>query len=49
MAPLVVVGIVRTDLELTKGEAIGFLVLYGLFLLWMTLESIGSIGTIQGL
>lgn len=49
LATLVFVVFVRTDLELTKGEAIGFLVLYGLFLLWMTLESIGSIETIQGL
>jgi cation:H+ antiporter len=39
----------RTDLELTDREAYGFLGLYLVFLLWMTLESIGIIETVRGI
>jgi cation:H+ antiporter len=49
LATLVFVVFVRTDLKLTDLEAVGFLALYGLFLLWMTLESLGAIKTIHGL
>jgi len=48
-ATLVFVVFARTDLELTDLEAYGFLGLYGLFLLWMTLESIGVIETVRGI
>jgi cation:H+ antiporter len=48
-ATLVFIVFTRTDLELTDYEAYGFLGLYGLFLLWMTLESVGIIETIQGI
>jgi len=37
----------RTGLELTDYEAYGFIGLYGLFLLWMVLESVGVIGTVR--
>jgi len=48
-ATLVFVVFSRTDLELTNRESYGFLGLYGLFLLWMTLESIGVIDTVRGI
>lgn len=48
-ATLVFIVFTRTSLELTDAEAYGFLGLYGLFLLWMTLESIGVIETVQGI
>jgi cation:H+ antiporter len=48
-ATLVFIVFTRTHLELSNYEASGFLALYGLFLLWMILESIGIIETIQGL
>ncbi|AWB28054.1 sodium:calcium antiporter [Halococcoides cellulosivorans] len=49
VATLVFVVFTRTDLELTDREAIGFLALYGLFLVWMILESIGAIETVRGI
>jgi cation:H+ antiporter len=49
LATLVFVVFSRTDLELTNLEAYGFLGLYVLFLLWMTLESIGIVETVQGI
>ncbi|WP_247730786.1 sodium:calcium antiporter [Halovivax limisalsi] len=48
-ATLVFVVFTRTDLELTDHEAYGFLCLYGLFLLWMILESMGIIETVRGM
>jgi cation:H+ antiporter len=48
-ATLVFIVFTRTDLELTNLEAYGFLGLYVLFLLWMTLESIGVIETVRGI
>jgi len=48
-ATLVFVVFARTDLELTDLEAYGFLGLYGLFLIWMTLESVGVIDTVRGI
>jgi cation:H+ antiporter len=48
-ATLVFIVFTRTDLELTDREAYGFLGLYLLFLVWMTLESIGVIETVQGI
>ncbi|MDS0477765.1 sodium:calcium antiporter [Natrinema sp. 1APR25-10V2] len=48
-ATLVFIVFTRTHLELTNREAYGFLALYALFLCWMTLESIGSIETVQGI
>ena len=48
-ATLVFIVFTRTDLELTDREAYGFLGLYALFLLWMTLESIGLIETVRGI
>ncbi|MFW6003554.1 MAG: sodium:calcium antiporter [Halanaeroarchaeum sp.] len=48
-ATLVFVVFTRTDLELTDLEAAGFLGLYVLFLVWMTLESIGVIHTVRGI
>ncbi|WP_253736407.1 sodium:calcium antiporter [Halohasta salina] len=46
-ATLVFIVFTRTDLELTDPEAYGFLGLYVLFLVWMTLESIGAIETVR--
>ena len=46
---LVFVVFTRTHLELSDREAAGLLVLYALFLAWMTLESIGAIETVQGI
>jgi cation:H+ antiporter len=48
-ATLVFVVFTRTDLELTDIEAYGFLGLYVLFLVWMTLESAGLIDTVRGI
>ncbi|MXR50068.1 sodium:calcium antiporter [Halovenus sp. WSH3] len=49
VATLVFIVFTRTDLELTDVEAYGFLGLYGLFLLWMVLESTQVIETVQGI
>lgn len=49
VATLVFIVFTRTDLELTDLEAYGFLALYGLFLLWMFLESTNVIETVQGI
>ena len=49
LATLVFVVFTRTDLELSDSEAYGFLGLYVLFLVWMTLESLGVIGTVRGI
>ena len=49
VATLVFIVFTRTDLELTDLEAYGFLGLYGLFLLWMILESTNVIETVQGI
>jgi cation:H+ antiporter len=48
-ATLVFVVFTRTGLELTDLEAYGFLGLYVLFLVWMTLESVGIIETVRGM
>ena len=48
-ATLVFIVFARTGLELTNLEAYGFIALYGLFLVWMTLESIGAINTVRGI
>jgi cation:H+ antiporter len=48
-ATLVFIVFTRTDLELTQLEALGFLALYGIFLAWMTLESVGAIETVRGI
>jgi cation:H+ antiporter len=48
-ATLVFVVFTRTDLELTDWEAYGFLGLYLLFLVWMALESVGTIDTVRGI
>jgi len=49
LATLVFIVFARTGLELTDWEAYGFLGLYGVFLVWITLESIGVIETVQGI
>ena len=49
LATLVFVVFTRTDLELSRLEACGFLGIYVLFLLWMTLESLGVIETVRGI
>ncbi|WP_435063701.1 sodium:calcium antiporter [Halobaculum sp. EA56] len=48
-ATLVFIVFTRTDLELTDLEAFGFIALYGLFLAWMILESVGVIETVRGI
>ncbi len=48
-ATLVFIVFTRTGLELTTAEGYGFLGLYGLFLVWMTLESVGAIETVRGI
>jgi cation:H+ antiporter len=48
-ATLVFVVFTRTHLELTDREAVGLLALYGLFLAWMILESVGLIETVRGI
>ncbi len=49
LASLVFVVFARTGLELSDREAYGFLLLYAVFLGWMTLESVGLIETVQGI
>ena len=49
LATLVFVVFTRTNLELSDPEAYGFLGLYVLFLVWMTLESVGVIETVRGI
>jgi cation:H+ antiporter len=49
LATLVFIVFTRTDLELTDLEAYGFLGLYAVFLVWITLESIGLIETVRGI
>jgi cation:H+ antiporter len=48
-ATLIFVVFTRTHLELSDSEAVTLLVLYGLFLAWMTLESVGAIDTVRGI
>ncbi|TQQ83632.1 sodium:calcium antiporter [Halonotius terrestris] len=48
LATLVFLVFARTDLELTDLEAYSFLGLYLLFVVWITLESIGLIETVRG-
>jgi cation:H+ antiporter len=48
-ATIVFVVFTRTDLELTDLEAVGFLALYGVFLLWMGLETTGGMGSVRGI
>ena len=48
-ATLVFIVFTRTDLELTDREAVGFIVLYVLFLVWIALESIGVLETVRGI
>lgn len=48
-ASLVFIVFTRTSLELSDREAYGFLGLYAVFLVWMTLESVGAIQTVQGI
>lgn len=49
LATLVFVVFTRTQLELSDVEAVSLLVLYGFFLAWMILESVGVIATGQGI
>lgn len=49
LATLVFIVFARTGLELTDREAYGFLGLYAVFLVWITLESIGVIETVRGI
>lgn len=39
-------GVARTDMLLSRGEAWGLLVLYGLFVVWLLLESVGVMNVI---
>jgi cation:H+ antiporter len=48
-ATLVFIVFTRTDLELTNWEAWGFLGLYLVFLVWMTMESVGLTDTVRGI
>jgi cation:H+ antiporter len=48
-ATLIFVVFTRTHLELSNPEAVTLLVLYGLFLAWMILESVGAIETVRGI
>lgn len=48
-ATFVFIVFLRTDLELTNDEALGFLALYAGFIAWMILESIGAIETVRGI
>ncbi|MFC7142513.1 sodium:calcium antiporter [Halosimplex aquaticum] len=48
-ATLVFIVFTRTRLELTDPEAYGFLGLYALFLVWMTLETVGVVDTVIGI
>jgi cation:H+ antiporter len=49
LATLIFIVFTRTHLELSNAEAVTLLVLYALFLLWMTLESVGLIETVRGI
>ncbi|WP_123537479.1 sodium:calcium antiporter [Halosimplex salinum] len=49
LATLVFIVFTRTDLELTDREAYALLGLYVVFLLWMGLESTGTIETVRGI
>ena len=49
LATLVFIVFTRTHLELSDAEAVSLLVLYGVFLAWMTLESVGAIETVRGI
>jgi cation:H+ antiporter len=49
VATLVFIVFSRTHLELTNREALTLLALYGLFLVWMILESVGLLETVQGI
>jgi cation:H+ antiporter len=49
LATLIFIVFTRTHLELSDAEAVTLLVLYVLFLLWMTLESVGLIDTVRGI
>ena len=49
LATLIFIVFTRTHLELSNTEAVSLLVLYGLFLAWMTLESVGLLETVQGI
>jgi len=49
LATLVFIVFTRTDLELADWEAYGFLGLYAVFLVWITLESVGVIETVRGI
>ncbi|WP_458206903.1 sodium:calcium antiporter [Haladaptatus sp. NG-SE-30] len=48
-ATLVFIVFTRTHLELTTREAYAFIGLYGVFLVWIGLETIGAIETIRGI
>ncbi|MEF8786595.1 MAG: sodium:calcium antiporter [Haloarculaceae archaeon] len=49
LATLVFIVFTRTHLELSNTEALALLALYGFFLAWMTLESVGLLETVQGI
>ena len=49
LATLVFIVFTRTHLELSNPEALSLLALYGLFLAWMVLESVGLLETVQGI
>ena len=49
LATLIFIVFTRTHLELSNAEAVTLLVLYALFLLWMTLESVGALETVRGI
>ena len=48
-ASLVFVVFTRTHLRLTDREAVGFVGLYVLFLLWVTLETVDVVETVRGI
>ncbi|GAA0229823.1 sodium:calcium antiporter [Haladaptatus pallidirubidus] len=48
LATIVVFGFLRTELTLTKGESWGLLGVYGLFLVWMLLETAGVTNLVPG-
>ncbi|MFB6103282.1 MAG: sodium:calcium antiporter [Haloplanus sp.] len=48
-ATLVFIVVTRTHLELTNVEAYALLGLYGLFLVWMLLETAGAVDAVRGL
>jgi cation:H+ antiporter len=49
VATLLFIVFIRTDLELTDLEALGFLALYAAFLVWIILESTGVVDTVRGI